>query len=136
MKTSAGLVIIQDNKMLLVHPTNSEWYGTYSIPKGEIDEDTNEPLVDAAIRETQEEIGVLFNKNDIYYLKPEYVEYHSKTGTPYKRVWYYVVYLKEPLDVNTIKLQLEEVDWAGFLNKKEAEKRIFGRLKDIIKYLK
>jgi hypothetical protein len=34
-----------------------------------------------------------------------------------------------------INLQPEEVDWAGFLDKEEAEKRIFDRFKSILKYL-
>ena len=38
MVISAGLLIIHDNKILLVHPTNAPWYGTFSIPKGEVEE--------------------------------------------------------------------------------------------------
>lgn len=60
MKESAGLVILYDNKILLAHPTGQRWYGTYSIPKGHIEE--GEDRLDAAIRETQEEIGLKFNE--------------------------------------------------------------------------
>jgi 8-oxo-dGTP pyrophosphatase MutT (NUDIX family) len=134
MKISAGFVIIYDNKILLLHPTNSPWHGTYSIPKGLIN--NNENLLESAIRETQEEIGVEFKREDINDLNPECISYHSKSGYVFKKVWYYVICLKEPLDVNTFKLQSEEVDWAGFLDKKEAEKRILGRLKDVLKHLK
>jgi hypothetical protein len=34
-----------------------------------------------------------------------------------------------------INLQPEEVDWVGFLDKEEAEKKIFGRFKEILEYL-
>jgi len=132
MKTSAGLVIISDNKILLVHPTNASWYGTYSIPKGEINTDEN--LLDAAIRETYEEIGIEFNRNDILPV-PEFIEYRNKNNKLYKIVWYFILSLSEPLDVSKVKLQPEEVDWAGFLNKNEAEKKIFTRFKNILKYL-
>ena len=37
IKISSGLVVIQDNQILLVHPTNSPWWKTYSIPKGHVD---------------------------------------------------------------------------------------------------
>jgi ADP-ribose pyrophosphatase YjhB (NUDIX family) len=55
LKISAGLVIIQDNKILLGHPTGAKWTNTFSIPKGEVQE--GESLFDAAFRETREEFG-------------------------------------------------------------------------------
>ena len=135
MKTSAGLVIIFDKKILLVHPTNAPWYGTYSIPKGEINNE-GESLLDAAIRETKEEIGVEFKKEGFPKdILPEFIEYRDKNNKLYKTVWYFLLSLSKPLDVTKIKLQQEEVDWVGFLDKDEAEKRIFDRFKTILKYL-
>ena len=134
MKTSAGLVIIFDKKILLVHPTNAPWYGSYSIPKGEIKE--GESLLDTAIRETYEEIGVEFKKEGFPKdILPEFIEYRDKNNKLYKTVWYFLLSLSKPLDVTKIKLQQEEVDWVGFLDKDEAEKRIFDRFKTILKYL-
>jgi len=53
MIISAGLVIVDKDKrlILLVHPTNASWVGTYSIPKGEVN--PGEDLLAAAIRETK-----------------------------------------------------------------------------------
>jgi ADP-ribose pyrophosphatase YjhB (NUDIX family) len=134
MKTSAGLVIIFDKKIFLVHPTNAPWYGSYSIPKGEIKE--GESLLDTAIRETKEEIGVEFKKEDFPKdILPEFIEYRDKNNKPYKTVWYFTIFLPESLDMTKINLQPEEVDWAGFLDKDEAEKKIFERFKSILKYL-
>jgi ADP-ribose pyrophosphatase YjhB (NUDIX family) len=134
IKTSAGLVIIFDNKIFLVHPTNAPWYGSYSIPKGEITE--GESLFDTAIRETKEEIGVEFDKGGFRKdILPEFIEYRDKNNKVYKTVWYFTIFLPESLDMSKITLQPEEVDWAGFLDKKEAEKRIFDRFKSILKYL-
>ena len=53
MIESAGLLIIQDNKILLAHPTNAPWYGSYTIPKGKVED--GETYIDTAIRETKEE---------------------------------------------------------------------------------
>jgi ADP-ribose pyrophosphatase YjhB (NUDIX family) len=127
MKTSAGLVIIYQNKILLVHPTNAPWYGTYSIPKGEIEE--GEDLLEAAIRETKEEIGIRYCRECIDNT-PHMIEYKDKKGDIYKRVWCFVINVNEP--PRKIIMQPEEVDWAGFLDKEEAEKRIFSKLKELI----
>ena len=128
----AGLAIIFDNKILLIHPTNASWFGTYSIPKGEIN--AGENLLDAAIRETYEEIGIKFNKED-FNTMAQFIEYRDKKGKLYKVVWYYSLFLSEPLDMSKIKLQSKEVDWVGFLDKEEAKKRIFTRFTEILEYL-
>ena len=64
-KKSAGLLLFRrrgtDVEVLLVHPGGPFWAkkddGAWSIPKGEL-EDDEEPLA-AAVRECQEELGVL-----------------------------------------------------------------------------
>lgn len=131
---SAGLVIIYDNKMLLVHPTGQKWYGSYSIPKGHVEE--GEEYLDAAIRETQEEVGIKFKPNQIKPNSEGYINYRDENGKLYKRVYFYIVELKEHIDIDRKKLQKEEIDWAGFLSREEAEKRIFWRFKSLINYLK
>ncbi|MDQ3016736.1 MAG: NUDIX domain-containing protein [Bacteroidota bacterium] len=63
-KKSAGLLLFRLHadvwEVLLVHPGGPFWAhkeaGAWSIPKGEFDE--NEDALDAAIRETEEEIGL------------------------------------------------------------------------------
>jgi ADP-ribose pyrophosphatase YjhB (NUDIX family) len=134
MEISAGFVIIQDNKILLAHPTGSKWFGTYSIPKGKVEE--NETILEAAIRETKEELGIEVDGSELTENDKRYINYIDKDGETYKRVYYYVV---EPIDlirVDNTNLQKKEVDWAGFLTKEEAEKRIFGRFKSLLDYLK
>ena len=58
--TSAGLVLVRDCEVLLVHPGGPFWAnkddGVWSIPKGQLEGD-EEPLA-AAIRETCEELGI------------------------------------------------------------------------------
>jgi len=133
MTESAGLVILYDNKILLAHPTGQKWYGSYSIPKGHIEE--GEDRLEAAIRETQEELGLNFEPNQIEPNSEGYINYRDENGELYKRVYFYIVELKKPINIDKTKLQKEEVDWAGFLSKEEAEKRIFWRFKPLLCYL-
>lgn len=134
MKISAGLAVIYQNKILLVHPTNAPWIGSYGIPKGEIEDGEN--LIDAAFRETAEETGIYFNKEDLLFDNPYCVEYKSNSGQVYKKVYYFLLYLHEPIFPHQFSLQLEEVDWAGFLSYEEAEIKITPRLKEILDYIK
>lgn len=131
---SAGLVILHDNKILLEHPTGSKWYGTYSIPKGEIEEDEN--IVTAALRETYEEIGIQFYP---YQINPDdkgTINYLNNKGQTYKKVHFYIIELEHTIELNPDHFDKKEIDWAGFLTKEEAEKRISPRLKSLLEYIK
>jgi 8-oxo-dGTP pyrophosphatase MutT (NUDIX family) len=119
---------------LLIHPTNAKYWSTYSIPKGHI-EDTETPI-ETAIRETEEEVGVKVSVFDVDFDKQGIIDYKDRDGVTYKRVHYFVVYPKDEIILDKYKLQLEEVSWAGFLPKQEAEKRINPKLKEVLKYLK
>jgi ADP-ribose pyrophosphatase YjhB (NUDIX family) len=138
---SAGLCIIKDKKILLCHPTNAKYYHTYSIPKGIIED--NEDKIDAAIRETFEEIGILIDKYKINFT--EYcIPYINNQGEIYKKIYYYIVELKNddiPLVIPDKNFKpnkdgIIEVDWAGFLDIEEAEKRIFYKLTTILNHIK
>ena len=126
-KKSAGLAIIYDNKILLAHTTSRGWFGSYGIPKGGID--NGESNLDAAIRETKEEVGITIPKNLIDKTEHTFAVSTKKYG--HKIVYYYVVQISnlsqiglKDLKVPKKQLQLEEVDWAGFLDYREATKRI------------
>jgi ADP-ribose pyrophosphatase YjhB (NUDIX family) len=133
IKISAGLVVIQNNKILLVHPTGAPWWGTYSIPKGEIDDKEN-PL-DAAIRETEEETGIKIKEKHLDRSLDGIIEYRDDKGKLYKQVHYFVAYPKKPIDKKDFTPQYKEVDWVGFLSKNEAQRRVFGRFKPLLKLL-
>jgi 8-oxo-dGTP pyrophosphatase MutT (NUDIX family) len=132
MKISAGIVVIQNNQILLGHPTGSQWFGTYSIPKGEVE--PNETTLEAALRETEEEMGIKINIDDV--VEDGIIEYKDEFGIKYKEVHWFLAYPINKVVVNHNNLQKEEIDWAGFMSKEEAEKRIFGRFKPLLKYLK
>ncbi len=134
MEISAGLLIIQQNKILLAHPTNAPWYGTYSIPKGKLEKD--ETPLEAAIRETHEEVGVKIDIKDIKDKdKPHIIEYKNQLGNIYKILYYYVVEPSEEIIISKGKLQKREINWAGFLDKDEGMARIFWRFEEMLKYI-
>jgi ADP-ribose pyrophosphatase YjhB (NUDIX family) len=134
MKKAAGLAIIYDKKILLVHPTNSPDKRSYSIPKGLIEE--GESALDCAIRETFEETGLLISKEQIINF-PHKCSY-IKNGVKIKEITYFIVYL-DKIDYLVIpkdKLQLDEVDWGGFLSYDEARFKINPKQRNIISNLK
>lgn len=122
---SAGLRIVKNGKVLLVHPTNAPWKASYSIPKG-LAEPGEQPI-DVALREVDEEIG--FDFSSVFdgrpIPEPENVENRDASGKLLKTVLYWTVDGSRLPDViPRDQLQLEEVDWAGFVDPTEAEKRI------------
>jgi ADP-ribose pyrophosphatase YjhB (NUDIX family) len=87
MEESAGLVVIYDNKILLVHPKGSKWYGTYSIPKGKVEK--GETALSAALRETYEETGIQFYAYQIDPNDQGCTNYRNKKGEIYKKVYFF-----------------------------------------------
>ncbi len=122
---SAGVVILYGKKILLVHPTNGSWVKpVMGIPKGRIEE--GEDLMAAALRELSEETGIILSPDKLE--KPaQTVEVFNKAGQYQHSLHYFVCRISElseigldSLAVPKSQLQKEEVDWAGFINIKEA----------------
>lgn len=127
-KQSAGLAIIYNGLILLGHTTGRGWYGSYGIPKGGIEDD--EDNMSAAIRETFEEVGVKVPRNLIDPTEHTFVVTSRKYKFN-KTVYYYVVKIDSlsqiglrEIKIPKSQLQVEEIDWAGFLSYPEASKRI------------
>lgn len=137
---SAGLALIYKDKILLVHPTKASWRKTYGIPKGKLEK--GETALDAAIRETKEEIGFKAKRKR---LKEEDVRtfyYVNSAGKRTKLIsfWFYQLTEREYDElsdfrgaVNKDKLSLKEIDWAGFVTLKTAETIILPNQKYITK---
>lgn len=117
----AGVAVVWDNSILLVHPTGATWRGSgaLGIPKGGI-EPGEDPL-DAAVREVREETGLNLDPS-----KFEREVYDSpifkKDGTIKSQMIYFVLRINHPTEIGMSStridknsLQLEEIDWAGFI---------------------
>ena len=64
LKVAVYLILIKENKILLVRRFNTGWQdGNYSLPSGHLD--PNETIIDAMVRETKEEIGIDINPADL-----------------------------------------------------------------------
>ena len=131
---SAGILFLCKDRVLLAHSTNSKKVGSWMPPKGHLEE--GESVEQAAIRETEEEIGwsikgaFLNNYFDVHY---------DKKGVIYKTVRIFVVNIEnEDPDLNgpMLKkiggLQKEEVDEIRWCTKKDVELLSLHRYTDHI----
>lgn len=139
MRISAGLLIRYKDNILLCKSKGDE-KSNWAPPKGNVEK--GETLIQAAIRETYEEIGIYIDPSKINKepIKFEYVD--KKTGEFYKTVWIFIVDIKDLMDIRLNskvvpkdQLQEKEITWAGFLNKKEASKVIFHRFERLLDYI-
>ena len=127
---SAGIAIVytpadtQKPMILLVHPTNSSWVKpTMGIPKGRMED--GESPEEAAFRETFEETGIQIRQDQVE-LAIQTAEVWS--GTKFKNnIHYLVCRISELSEIGLTglrvpkeQLQLEELDWAGFMDVEEA----------------
>jgi 8-oxo-dGTP pyrophosphatase MutT (NUDIX family) len=128
-RDTAGIAIKYDGKILLVHPANGSWVRPImGIPKGKIE--SGEDVLEAAIRETVEETGIKIRPDQ---LEPavKTVEVWDVNGKYRNSIHYFECKISElseigldSLAVPKNQLQPSEVDWAGFVNVKEAYSKI------------
>lgn len=125
IKRTAGVAIVCNNKILLVHPTNSGWKNaTCGIPKGGIN--PGEDPMDAALRELKEETGIVLSPKDLD-RGAEVVNFYNKNRQFKGQLIYYVATISDPAEIGMSsdklpksQLQQEEIDWAKFVGPKEA----------------
>jgi len=120
MIKSTGLAVICDEKILLVKQKGSSSNRYLSIPKGLIHK--QEPIVDAAIRETYEETGLLVRREDIEFDSPHIIQYYDGTKI-YKQIIYYIARISE-ISVLQPK-DLKEIEWASFISIEVARRYLF-----------
>jgi len=140
---TSGILFIYKNKILLVHPINRKWNSSFSYPKGRVD--NNESIISAAVRETEEEIGVkipnkiLLNKN-LYRIVNKDIDTNS-----IKIDYYFIVrldnkmfskYFKNNIILKKKNLQKDEINWGGFISLKDSRYKIKNRLKSVLKHIK
>lgn len=134
MKISAGILFIHKEEALLAHSTSSAWMKTWMPPKGGVEE--NESPSEAAVRETEEEIGIRVSPALIN--ESFDVDYTDRSGKIYKRVVIFPVRLiskdfeSNPGITKTGDLQKEEVDQIQWMTEIEVRQRALPRYTDLI----
>lgn len=124
-RIAAGVVLIYNNKILLVHPTNSSWKKpTLGIPKGKLDRYDEDPM-DAALRELEEETGITLTPDQLDSRPHDIIFW--KDGKPDGKMIYFICEIQDLSEIGLTserlpkgQLQAEEVDWGGFLSADEA----------------
>jgi 8-oxo-dGTP pyrophosphatase MutT (NUDIX family) len=140
MIVSVGFVIIWENKILLAHPKKQD-SNTWGIAKGKLEK--NETLIQCAIRETYEEIGLLINENIVNVAEWNTIIYRNLKNKAYKKLQYHIININDLSEIGMIndvieyeKLSIKEIDEARFMSKSEAETKIFWRQKEMLDLLK
>ena len=141
---SSGLAIVYKGKLLLGHPTGHR-DDSLTIPKGKIDK--GETKIEAARRETLEEVGIdvpieLIGKEGVEITYRKSRKGVRNAGKTHKIVYWFRVDIDDlsqiGIDNEVIKkgnLQLREIDWAKFVSADEIEGKIFWRFIPIAKEL-
>jgi ADP-ribose pyrophosphatase YjhB (NUDIX family) len=123
-RNAAGVAIIYQNKILLVHPTGASWKRpTCGIPKGGMEPGEDE--MESAIRELFEETSIIVRPDQLE-PSPYVVNIHSKKrGT--RQLTYFLCKIEDLKEIGLLsetipkdQLQLEEIDWAKFVGSDEA----------------
>jgi 8-oxo-dGTP pyrophosphatase MutT (NUDIX family) len=94
--------------------------------------DEGENADETAVRETFEEIGILFKKTDL--MAPIEIPYNDKKGNTFKKVILFPVKIKSLEDIGLKtervpleQLQLAEIDDARFMSVEEFPERVMPR---------
>jgi 8-oxo-dGTP pyrophosphatase MutT (NUDIX family) len=129
VKKLAGIIIIVNDKILLVKPKKSKQSKEYwSIPKGKVKKNS---IIDTALLELEEETGITLSKEKLKNAKKSRVFY--KKGRTIKELISFVVNLnKEDLEVdmnnkwevNNKHFNTDEIYKAKFFTKEQALNKI------------
>jgi len=124
-RRAAGVAIIWNNKILLIHPTNSSWKkSTCGIPKGKL-EPGEDPLT-GALRELEEETGVRLSPDQLD-SESHSVDFYNRKNEVDGALIYFICEISDLSEIGLTsdrlpknQLQLEEVDWGKFVSAEEA----------------
>lgn len=106
-------IFIQNrNNEILIQKRSKQKNGKYGITSGHVKE--NETSLQGAIREIKEELGIEIEERELelfYSVKQEGILYN-------------LYYLKKDIDINSLELQKEEVEFVKWCNLEEVEEMI------------
>lgn len=130
MIISSGFLIIKGNKVLLIKPNGINKDDHYSIPKGIVERGEN--LIQAAIRETYEEVGICISKEKIN--SGPFVVNYMYDNLIKKKVYFFIVdltYMNLDDEIDKNQTDLNEVEFAKFYEFDVAIKLVFWRFRGI-----
>ena len=138
MIKSAGLLIIKNNKALLVKPKTVNADSNWSIPKGIIDgKDKN--IIETAIRETFEETGILIPQHKIDTSKRSIISYVDSKGLLTKIIFYFIVEISDEDYIEykiSERFDVSEIETFDFFPFREARKKIYWKQQSVLNFLK
>ena len=137
MEISAGIVIVyRKEKILICHPINRRW-DLCSFPKGKIED--GESILEAAIRETKEEVGLDIDPEKIQG-KSYVCSYTDLNGKISKKIHYFIYHIDEysevGMDSDSIpieKLNPEETDFAKFCGYHELRSKLYWKMFNVLR---
>ena len=139
VRRSAGLAIIYNNMILLARTAGRPGKKSWGIPKGGIEE--GEDKIEAAIRETYEEIGIKVNRSMVNPTAREFFVNTKKWGYV-KYITYFVVEIDDlsqiglkDLEVPKKQLDTQEISKAIFMNYSDALEHIMISQSDMVREL-
>lgn len=134
MEISAGILFLYNKKFLI---TKSKGTNVFTPPKGHVE--PGESFLEAAIRETSEEIGILYTDLE----ESIEVPYKDKRNKTYKRVY---IFIKKILNLSEIglisenvplaQLQADEVESACFMDYDEAKSKVLRHYVPLLDFIK
>ena len=124
-RRAAGVAVLWNNRILLIHPTNSSWKkSTCGIPKGKLE--SGEDSLSGALRELEEETGITLDISQIN-PEPHKIDFYNRRNEVDGHLIYFVCEIMDLSEIGLVsdilpkdQLQLEEVDWGKFVSAEEA----------------
>lgn len=132
MKTTCGVFLICNKKLLIGHVTNTQ--NDWSIPKGLMD--PGETELQSALRELKEETNIDASSINVIEIDSIYETYHHKK----KRLCAFLAFTDNEHDaicysmVKSVEIPFPEIDCFKWVNYDEALEKIHPTQKIILKY--
>lgn len=125
LEAAGGYVQNQENQLLVFYRR-----GSWDMPKGKID--AGETPEEAAVREVQEETG-LVNLGLNEFLLHTWHTYEHKDRQILKKTWWYRMHTADTQLIPQTEEDIEEIRWVNPQTWIEQEKEVYDSIRDVIR---